>query len=404
MSTFPLNPGLLQPRIKIIGLGGAGSHIVSRLNAPIFAEIPRLIIDTDLKSLSQHTEVEAIPIGHVITRGLSTGGDSEIGHIAADHDRALLKTICEGHDLIFLIAGLGGGVGSGALPIITQVASELGILTFTCLTTPFSIEGKKRHQQAEMALQKLQNVCDGVITLPNDLLFQQLPPEVTVLQAFQQADIWITQAMHAMCSLILKPGLITLDFATLKSVLSSASGKLVWASGTGKGLNAYQEALKQLSICPFGGFSETTKVDCLLIQILIGPDLPMEQFSILLNTLTEKFKGYQQTFIGASVDINRQETVELCVLGVPKSNISKAHHSKRPLRKDLSDASSHKLTSDTIPAFGGSARLKQDEFRFISEEASRGYFHQTEHTEWEGVDLDVPTFIRKGIKIIAEKK
>ena len=304
------------PRIKIIGVGGAGIQIIERLGAPIFELVERLAIDTDFRQLASIHRASKHPIGMQVTRGLSTGGESELGYLAADQSRMFIEAVLSGVDLLFLIGGLGGGCASGALPIISQIASELKILTLGCITMPFALEGKRKQQQAQASLEKLYTYCDGVLVLPNDILFQKIAPTAPIVEAFSQVDNWITYAMRSICTLTLQPGMLNLDLATLQTVLSGASGKLFFSFGSGHGHSAVEAIIHDLETCPFQSTAQPIKqAERLLINIVSGSDLCLEDFNKLTTHITAKYNSHQQVFIGLAIEPLLKETIEVCVLG-----------------------------------------------------------------------------------------
>tara|TARA_B100001248_G_scaffold262737_1_gene262059 strand:+ start:64698 stop:65825 length:1128 start_codon:yes stop_codon:yes gene_type:complete len=370
-------------RIKIIGVGGAGSNAVARLNTAGLGHIPTAVVNTDAQALETCTVDQKYLIGRALTYGLGTGGDPAKGRDCAHAEAALLKELVDEVDLLFLVGGLGGGTGSGAMPAIAQMASKGSAIVIAFAAMPFAMEGGKRRQVAEDALSELRRHCHAAIALPNDLLLQQVGQEATVLEAFKQSDQWIGRGIGAITAMLLKPGLMNLDLANVRQALSITGGRALFGFGFGTGQDAPQAALNNLMLCPLLQTPDLrSHTDGLLVNILGGPELSIHAVNEMLAFITEKFGGRENVAVGAVVDERYREKVGVCVLGV--TDIGKgAHHApnQKFITKPQKDDDS------------------QDEFTFVSKGQLRGYFDKTERNYFEGEDLDVPTYLRKGIKI-----
>lgn len=370
-------------RIKIIGVGGAGSNAVARLSTGGLGHIPSVVLNTDVQALEICPVKERYLIGQRITCGLGTGGDARKGREAAQADALLLKELVEGVDLVFLIGGLGGGTGSGAMPIVAQVAAKTPAVIIAFATMPFSMEGGNRRQVAELALTELRRNCHAAIALPNDLLLQQVNESAGVLEAFKKSDQWIGRGIGAITTMLLKPGLMNMDLANVRQALSITGGRALFGIGTGSGENAHREALNNLMLCPLlqtPGLRSRT--DGLLVNIMGGPELSIHAVNEMLAFITDKFGGRENIAVGAVIDARNSQKVGVCVLGVTdivKGSIYPKTQGLSPKLEDYKDP--------------------QDEFSFVSKGQLRGYFDKTERNYFEGEDLDVPTYLRKGIKI-----
>jgi len=184
-------------RIKIVGVGGAGNNAVDRIKLDHLDEVDLAVVNTDSKVLNNSLLEEKVMIGRDITRGLSAGGDADIGKRAAESDRDQLLQLVNGIDLVFIIAGLGGGTGSGAAPVLAEIAANQKALVIAFVTLPFTNEGIRRHNQAEESLAQLRDLCHAVVPLPNDILLQQVDENATVLDAFTLVDEWIYRGVHS---------------------------------------------------------------------------------------------------------------------------------------------------------------------------------------------------------------
>ena len=234
---------------------------------------------------------------------MGTGGEAEVGRQAAEADRERIAKIFQGMDLVFIVAGLGGGTGSGAAPVVAQIATEAGALVIAFVMLPFTTEGARRRQLADQALAELRQNCDAVIPLPNDLLLQHLPEDATVLDAFGQADAWIGRAIRSISAILFHTGLINLDFATLRRTFTPRGGKTLFGLGQGAGENCVAEALHDLMLCPLLHTPELSRrADRLLVNIVGGPELSLARVNEIVAAIAEKFGSREQTVLGAVID------------------------------------------------------------------------------------------------------
>src|SRR3984885_100235 len=253
LNELPLEQHLLTDRnvaIKLIGVGGAGTNAVDRLKMENLDRLQLAVINTDYQALASSPVQDKILIGMSVTRGLGTGGDPELGREAAEADREKIAAVAADCDLVFLLAGMGGGAGGGAAPIVAEIAAEQGALVIAFVSMPFSFEGGRRLKQAEEALRALRQVCDAVIPLPNDVLLQEAGESETGLDSFARADEWIGRGVKSIWSMLSKTGLINLDFATLRQAFQQRGAKTLFGLSEGAGENAAAEAIASLKLCP----------------------------------------------------------------------------------------------------------------------------------------------------------
>ena len=412
-------------RVKIIGVGGAGGNALDRLQLDQLGSVGLVAVNTDAQALEACLISEKIMIGRNLTRGLSTGGQAEIGRAAATADIQRLQKAVDGTDLVFILAGLGGGTGSGAAPVIAEAAASQGALVIAFTTLPFSMEGTNRHKQAQDALANLRGSCDAVIPLPNDILLQQIDEDATVLDAFAQADHWMSRGVSSICSMLFTTGIINLDFVMLQKAFGNRGGRTLFGIGRGEGDEASKKAIADLQSCPLLHLPELPrKTDKLLVNVLCGADMGMNDINALLHDVTERFASRQETYIGAVVDDNLHQTVEICVIGTTDVGGRNAIHkyvNQSQHRQIASEAARPAKPVDIetetpvaapVPQPGGVAvhqsklqgkqetkTIPQKEFMFVSEEENRGYFEKTAQNLIDGVDVDVPTYLRKGLKL-----
>ena len=423
-SELPLEHALLTDRniaIKLVGVGGAGSNAVDRLKMENLERLQLAVINTDHQALSSSPVQDKVLIGMGVTRGLGAGGDPDLGREAAEADREKISRIVKDCDLVFLVTGMGGGTGSGASPVVAEIAAESGALVIAFVTMPFSFEGGRRLKQAEEGLRALRQVCDAVIPLPNDVLLQESAENETVLDSFARADEWIGRGVKSIWAMLFKTGLINLDFATLRQAFQSRGGKTLFGLGEGAGENAVADAIASLKLCPLLHTPEfSRKADRLLVNILGGADLTLPKVNELMTAITEQFGRESHIILGAVIDEDRPGRVEVCIIGTsemggrgnPARRPLPAARSKNPFAEPAPGekapaAPAKRPNEETTAAAAKPAEARtptaasqaaQDEFGF-GEVEHRGHFEKTDRNLFEGQDLDVPTYLRKGIKI-----
>jgi cell division protein FtsZ len=424
LNELPLEHSLLTDRniaIKLVGVGGAGSNAVDRLKMENLERLQLAVINTDYQALASSPVQDKVLIGMGVTRGLGAGGDPERGREAAEIDREKIAAVVKDCDLVFLVTGMGGGTGSGASPVVAEIAAETGALVIAFVTMPFSFEGGRRLKQAEEGLRALRGVCDAVIPLPNDVLLQEAADNETVLDSFARADEWIGRGVKSLWSMLFKTGLINLDFATLRQAFQQRGGKTLFGLGEGIGENAVADAVASLKLCPLLHTPEfSRKADRLLVNILGGADLTLPKVNELMTAITEQFGRDSHIIMGAVIDEDMAARVEVCVIGtsdmggrglparrpVSAGTRAKSPAGALPARDEGSVATTAKAAADAATARENGGESKsvhqpkpaQEEFGF-GEVESRGHFEKTDRNLFDGQDLDVPTYLRRGIKI-----
>lgn len=432
-SELPLAHGILTDRtiaIKVIGVGGAGSNAVDRLKMENLDRLQMAVINTDHQALSNSPVQDKIFIGSTVTRGLGAGGDPDLGHDAAEADREKITAVVKGCDVVFLVAGMGGGTGSGAAPTVAEIAAESGALVIAFVTLPFTFEGGRRAKQAEEGLAALRKVCDAVIPLPNDILLQQAVDGETALDSFARADEWIGRGVKSIWSMLFLTGLINLDFATLRQAFHTRGGKTLFGLGAGTGENAVALAIEAVKSCPLRATPEfARKADRLLVNIVGGTDLTLPKVNEIMTAVTEEFGRDAHVIMGAVIDEDMQGQLEIVVLGTSDiggrsggvrrtTSVARAPRVSSPAAprptnelaletEPTVDAAAPAATTVApapvgevvkTPATVPSAPVAQSVFTF-SEVESRGHFDKTDRNLFEGQDLDVPTYLRKGIRL-----
>ncbi len=415
LNELPLEHGLLTDKniaIKLVGVGGAGSNAVDRLKMENLERLQLAVINTDYQALASSPVQDKVLIGMGVTRGLGAGGDPDRGREAVEADREKVAAVVKDCNLVFLVTGMGGGTGSGASPIVAEIAAEAGALVIAFVTMPFSFEGGRRLKQAEEGLRALRQVCDAVIPLPNDVLLQEAAENETVLDSFARADEWIGRGVKSIWAMLFKTGLINLDFATLRQAFQNRGGKTLFGLGEGQGENAIADTISSLKLCPLLHTPEfSRKADRLLVNIVGGADLTLPRVNELMSAITEQFGRDSHIIMGAVIDEDLAGRVEVCVIGTsdmgtrslpPRRPVTTGRKttpaSVPPFEAPAPAAPSPVATKEVAAKPSAAAKIAQEEFGF-GEVESRGYFEKTERNLFDGQDLDVPTYLRRGIKI-----
>lgn len=299
-------------KIKVIGVGGAGNSAVNRMVANKVKGVDFIAINTDAQALHQSQAKKKVHIGKSATRGLGAGMDPELGRKAAEENQEELKEILKGSDMVFITCGLGGGTGTGASPIVADIAKELGALTVAVVTRPFSFEGEQRRSIAEGGLRELSSKVDTIITIPNDRLLQVIDKKTSLLEAFRVVDDVLGQGVQGISNLITIPGLINVDFADVKSIMSS-TGSALMGIGRGSGENRAIDAAKSAIDSPLLELSiEGAKG--ILFTITGNSELGMHEVNEAAKVITEKVDPNARIIFGSVIDDSFSEEIQITVI------------------------------------------------------------------------------------------
>ena len=288
--------------IKVVGVGGAGLNAVNRMIDAGISQVEFLAVNTDIQALHTSDAPVKIHIGRELTQGLGSGADPDVGRRAADEAYDELKQELRGADMVFVAAGEGGGTGSGAAPIVARIARELGALTVGIVTTPFRFEGTKRRSQAEQGIADLRQACDTTIVIPNDRLLEVLERSTSMLDAFKVADDVLRQGVQGICDLITMPGLINLDFADVRTIMSDSDTALMGigfssSTGDGRAKEAAERALRSPLID-----AEITGARGILLSIAGGDDLTLVEVNEAAEVVRGAATDDTNIIFGATVD------------------------------------------------------------------------------------------------------
>lgn len=382
-------------KVQVMGVGGAGVNILNFLNAEKWAGVSLVAMNTDVQSLGSSEVDHKVLLGHAMNRGLSAGGSRELGAKIGTSELPVLQELLFGIDVLFIVTGLGGGTGSGVAPIIAREARKQGALVFCFACLPFTLEGSARYEVAEAALNELRMEAGVVIPLPNDLLLQEFDKKSTVMDAFRKGSEWVSRGIQSVLAIIQKTGMINVDLATLRALFMDSTGKTLYSLGKGEGTNFMQKAIDDVMICPLLFIPQQMRqADNLLINIIGGKSLSLADINLALASLSEKFSSKQQTVIGALIDDSKTDYAEICVMGKAAAGRSLRRGAFNRQESQLKE--SHAEHQSLLFAQSDAV----NELNAL-QEAGRGCFDDTEQNLVDGEDLDVPTYLRRGIKLKA---
>ena len=300
-------------RIKVIGVGGGGSNAVNRMVRSGLDGVEFIVANTDLQALKHNAASIKLQIGSKLTKGLGCGADPSVGRAAALEDTDRILQALDGADMIFVTAGLGGGTGTGAAPVIASLASEIGALTVAVVTKPFKFEGKKRQMQAERGLEALRDCVDTIITIPNDRLLTIIDRSTPLTDAFATADDVLRQAIQGISDLILVPGLVNLDFADVKTIMSGM-GLAMMGTGVAEGQDRAIEAARRAISSPLLEGASVNGARGVIINITGGPDLSLVEVSDASTIIQEAADEDANIIFGAVVDPELTGKVKITVI------------------------------------------------------------------------------------------
>ena len=299
--------------IKVIGVGGGGGNAVSHMLQAGIEGVDFICLNTDAQAL-KHSKVKVgLQIGCNITKGLGAGADPEVGRQAAMEDRDRIIEMIEGSDMLFITAGMGGGTGTGAAPVVAQIAKELGILTVAVVTRPFDMEGSKRMGSADHGISELSRHVDSLITIPNQKLLTVLGGDVTLLDAFKAANKVLQGAVQGIAEPITKPGMINVDFADVRTVMAE-TGMAMMGSGSARGENRAREAAEAAVSSPLLEDVNLHGAHGLLINVTAGMDLRTSEFSVVGDTVKQYASEDANVVVGCVIDPEMSEEIRVTVV------------------------------------------------------------------------------------------
>ena len=432
-------------RVRMFGVGGAGCNAVNHIARVPFDGIEFFALNTDAAALAQLSVQNKVILGEKLTRGMGAGGDPERGRDAAEEDAAKLKSLCEGADVVFVAAGMGGGTGTGASPVLARIAKDCGALVLGMLILPFEWEGTRRQRLANLGLHAMKEAADGVICLPNQKLFKLIDEKTSLLETFAITHELLSQGVRGISRMLLRPGLINVDFADLCSVTrgqhsenslatAEACGEQITPSpptppspegpfvrgartvgGEGPNHRAREVVEKLLKHPLLDGGAALTEAASVLVSIVGGPDLTMADVNRVMEQINRQCEG-AHIIMGAAIEETFAGRLAVTLV-VSKRPAAEREEGPGAIPVELIDAQAAgrpasrfvapppATTTETAEkvlqngARGKRKLAKMKQGQLPLEIISKGRFEKSEPTIYHGQDLDVPTYIRRNVPL-----
>ncbi len=367
-------------KIKVIGIGGGGGNAVNTMIAYNLQGVDFITANTDMQALESSASPVKIQLGAEATKGLGAGANPEVGKRAAMEAKDVLKQHMEGADMIFITAGLGGGTGTGGAPIVADLAKEMGTLTVAVVTKPFQFEGKRRNVQAEEGVAELRRIVDTLIVVPNQRLLSLGGRNLSLLEAFKKADDILYHAVKGISDLIIVPGLINLDFADVKNIMSEM-GLALMGTGSANGENRAIEAAQKAISSPLLEDNTIQGAHGILLNITGGPDMTLHEINEASSLIQKEAHEDANIIFGTVIDRNMTDEIRITVIATGFEDVAKAkqglpnvtHLSGFSRREDLSR-----------PAYA-----RKDKTIDLTHAIKMGTIDD------DNPDLEIPTFLRK---------
>jgi cell division protein FtsZ len=318
--------------IKVLGVGGGGGNAVQHMVEADIEGVEFICANTDAQALTNMNARTTLQLGSSITKGLGAGANPDIGRQAAMEDRDRIHECINGADMLFITAGMGGGTGTGAAPVVAQVAKELGILTVAIVTMPFPFEGGKRTSVADRGLSELSQYVDSLITIPNEKLLSVLGKEVSLLNAFKAANNVLQGAVQGIAELITRPGLINVDFADVRTVMSEM-GMAMMGSGVASGQDRAREAAESAVHSPLLEDIDLMGANGILVNVTAGLDLSIGEFEEVGNTVKEFASQDATVVVGTVIDPDMHDELRVTVVATGLGNeIEQVQETPEPMK------------------------------------------------------------------------
>tara|TARA_B100001029_G_C15061513_1_gene458932 strand:+ start:3567 stop:4772 length:1206 start_codon:yes stop_codon:yes gene_type:complete len=387
-----------KANLKVIGVGGAGGNAVNRMIQAGMSGVDFMVINTDAQDLENNAAENKIQIGKNLTKGLGAGAKAEIGKDAMDADKEVVKSIVEGADMVFITAGMGGGTGTGAAPIVAQIARELGILTVGIVTLPFNFEGPKRMNRGLAGITELRKACDTVIAIPNQKLMSIVDEDTTVVEAFKQADSILHHASKGISDLINVHGLINLDFADVETVMKNM-GEAVMGTGTASGQERAVLAAQQAISSPLLDNASVSGAQGVLVNITGGADLTLKEVDQATSIIFDEAGKDANIIFGAVIDptLNDEIMVTVIATGFNRKaiveNLNPNHETSNEVAKQ--HETQILAEKENLPLHEQSKQEELIPHKSTKEEYKPAMLFDESSQPLYGNDLEVPAFIRR---------
>ena len=387
--------------IKVIGVGGGGGNAVSHMLSANLEGVDFICANTDVQALNKSGVDTLLPIGSNLTKGLGAGANPQVGQQAAMEDRDRIKEHLQGADMVFITAGMGGGTGTGAAPVVAEVAKELGILTVAVVTKPFTFEGGKRAQVADAGIKALRESVDSLITIPNDKLAAVLGANMSLLDAFKSANDVLLNAVQGISELITKPGLINVDFADVRTVMSEM-GIAMMGSGSASGEKRARQAAETALQSPLLEDINLAGAKGVLVNITAGMDMSIGEFDEVGTTVREYADDDATVVVGTVIDPEMRDELRVTVVATgiggstsvsrPKPHVEVVKPA-RVANSDVVESVQQESAESGAATKAGSAYSDYDNPTVIrrSPEAPKAEGGASQDMDY----LDIPAFLRR---------
>jgi cell division protein FtsZ len=367
-------------RIKVIGVGGGGGNAVNTMISYNLQGVDFIAANTDIQALGASAAPLKVQLGVEVTKGLGAGANPDIGKMAAMEDRELLRQHLDGADMVFITAGLGGGTGTGGAPIIAELAREMGALTVAVVTKPFQFEGKKRNQQAEEGISELRSTVDTLITVPNQRLLSLGGRNLSLLDAFKKADDILYHAVKGISDLIMVPGLINLDFADVKNIMSQM-GLALMGTGIAGGENRAVEAAQKAISSPLLEENTIQGAHGILLNITGGPDMTLHEINEASSLIQKEAHEDANIIFGTVIDKNMGDEIRITVIATGFEDAAQ----KRQGIPNITRVGRYRGEDLSVPAYLRNKEKSQENKKIV----------KLGTIDDDSPDLEIPTFLRR---------
>ena len=390
-------------RVLIAGVGTGGCHAVAEM-ARQWKDGPGMVaINTDTRDFVDVEGVNCVRMGAQIMKGMSTGGDPRVGRRAAEADGETIRELFHDLDLVLLVVGLGGGTGTGAAPVVVEEARKAGVLTLCFAMMPFEFEGQRRMEQAQRGFLALKDAADGVICLPNQRLFEIIENRTNIAEAFRKADDVLYRGIQAVWRIICRKGIINLDFADIRALLQEGNGQCVFGYAEGQGPDKIEMALQTIRADPLLQHGQImAQAQSYIVSIIGGTDMTLQDVDGLMQGIAAVGRSDALAMAGVSCDPALQNKVFVTILAAEKTAEKTA---EKPAESASQPCQPPAIIETVTPP--PAARIEKDQGSpkmkltqgTLFDPAEQGRFKDIDPTIIEGSNLDIPTFIRRGIMI-----
>jgi cell division protein FtsZ len=366
------------PKIRVIGIGGGGGNAVDRMIAEGLEGVDFISVNTDLQALSRTKATTKMSIGAQLTKGLGSGGDPEIGMKAAKEDVEKIRDGLDGSQMVFVTAGMGGGTGTGASPVIAAAAKDMNILTVAVVTKPFIFEGNRRVSQAIDGIEQLKQAVDTLIVIPNQKLLSVVGKQTSMFEAFKVADSVLLKAVKGISELIIKPGIVNLDFADVRTVVTYR-GDAIMGIGTGSGENKAIDAAQEAITCPLLEDVSIEGAKGVIVNVTGGEDLSLMEATEAVSVIKDAAGDSADVYFGLVKGESNRVSITVFATGIGATGEEETESGDMEESKELDSAEYR-----DIPTF---LRNRKKEERIVIEEGKMNKISID--------DLEIPTFLRK---------